>query len=53
MMKQAVMFLSGLFVPRPVPRASEGLPQRSRMTDYDQPLVWVPLLLMLFGMVMV
>ncbi|MDF3034868.1 MAG: ftsW [Paucimonas sp.] len=27
--------------------------QRSRMMEYDQPLVWVVLLLMLFGMVMV
>ena len=27
--------------------------QRSRMMEYDQPLVWVALLLMLFGMVMV
>ena len=34
---------------RPVP----GLAQRSRMMEYDQPLVWVVLLLMLFGMVMV
>lgn len=29
------------------------LAQRSRMMEYDQPLVWVILLLMLFGMVMV
>src|SRR3954467_2042638 len=29
------------------------LTQRSRMMEYDQPLVWVVLLLMLFGMVMV
>ena len=34
---------------RPVP----GLAQRSRMMEYDQPLVWVVVLLMLFGMVMV
>jgi cell division protein FtsW len=34
---------------QPVP----GLAQRSRMAEYDQPLVWVTLLLMLFGMVMV
>lgn len=34
---------------KPVP----GMVQRSRMMDYDQPLVWVVLLLMLFGMVMV
>jgi len=30
-----------------------GLAQRSKMMEYDQPLVWVVLLLMLFGMVMV
>src|ERR1700747_1981044 len=30
-----------------------GLTQRSNMLEYDQPLVWVILLLMLFGMVMV
>ncbi|RFB67869.1 putative lipid II flippase FtsW [Herbaspirillum sp. 3R11] len=30
-----------------------GIEQRSRMMEYDQPLVWVVLLLMLFGMVMV
>jgi len=30
-----------------------GLAQRSRMMEYDQLLVWVVLLLMLFGMVMV
>ncbi|NMM27040.1 MAG: putative lipid II flippase FtsW [Glaciimonas sp.] len=30
-----------------------GLPQRSRMMEYDQPLIWVVVLLMLFGMVMV
>jgi cell division protein FtsW len=29
------------------------LEQRSKMMEYDQPLVWVVLLLMLFGMVMV
>ena len=27
--------------------------QRSKMMEYDQPLVWVVVLLMLFGMVMV
>jgi cell division protein FtsW len=41
-------FLTNAGVP-PVP----GLAQRSRMAEYDQPLVWVTLLLMLFGMVMV
>jgi len=30
-----------------------GVMQRSKMMDYDQPLVWVVLLLMLLGMVMV
>jgi cell division protein FtsW len=33
------------------PRGAGG--QRSKMMDYDQPLVWVVVLLMLFGMVMV
>ena len=30
-----------------------GIAQRSKMMEYDQPLVWVILILMLFGMVMV
>jgi cell division protein FtsW len=30
-----------------------GVSQRSKMMEYDQPLVWVVLILMLFGMVMV
>lgn len=30
-----------------------GVAQRSKMMEYDQPLVWVILILMLFGMVMV
>lgn len=30
-----------------------SLSQRSKMMEYDQPLVWVTILLMLFGMVMV
>ncbi|MBC7575241.1 MAG: putative lipid II flippase FtsW [Herminiimonas sp.] len=34
-------------------RPVDGLAQRSKMMEYDQPLVWVVLLLMLFGMVMV
>ncbi|EGF33798.1 Cell division protein FtsW [Oxalobacteraceae bacterium IMCC9480] len=33
--------------------AGKTLSQRSTMSTYDQPLVWVVLLLMLFGMVMV
>ena len=35
------------------PRSAEALTARSRVMEYDQPLVWVVLLLMLFGMVMV
>lgn len=31
----------------------KSLPQRSKMMEYDQPLIWVVVLLMLFGMVMV
>ncbi|WP_076593339.1 putative lipid II flippase FtsW [Herminiimonas arsenitoxidans] len=34
-------------------KAVNSLDQRSKMMAYDQPLVWVVLLLMLFGMVMV
>ena len=34
-------------------KAGKTLSQRSTMSTYDQPLVWVVLLLMLFGMVMV
>ncbi|MES2024703.1 MAG: putative lipid II flippase FtsW [Pseudomonadota bacterium] len=34
-------------------KAVSSLDQRSKMMAYDQPLVWVVLLLMLFGMVMV
>ena len=33
--------------------ASEALAQQPRIAEYDQVLVWVTLLLMLFGMVMV
>ncbi|BBB65042.1 putative lipid II flippase FtsW [Undibacterium sp. YM2] len=35
------------------PPASTNLVSRSKMMDYDQPLVWVTIILMLFGMVMV
>ncbi len=35
------------------PVATAYLPKRSTMMEYDQPLVWVTVLLMLFGMVMV
>ncbi|MBK4733549.1 putative lipid II flippase FtsW [Noviherbaspirillum pedocola] len=34
-------------------KASEALSQRPRMAEYDQLLIWVTVLLMLFGMVMV
>lgn len=34
-------------------KGAAGIEQRSRMMEYDQPLVWVVVLLMLFGMVMV
>ena len=34
-------------------RPLDGVAQRSKMMEYDQPLVWVILILMLFGMVMV
>ncbi|MFC7299218.1 putative lipid II flippase FtsW [Herminiimonas aquatilis] len=37
----------------PVQKGVPSLNQRSKMMAYDQPLVWVVLLLMLFGMVMV
>jgi cell division protein FtsW len=48
-MKFALPFLSA-----PAAKASiPSLEQRSKMMEYDQPLVWVVLLLMLFGMVMV
>ncbi|MES2831290.1 MAG: putative lipid II flippase FtsW [Pseudomonadota bacterium] len=35
------------------PRPMDSLARRSTVMEYDQPLVWVVLLLMLFGMVMV
>jgi len=34
-------------------RSQDGFLPRSKMMEYDQPLVWVVILLMLFGMVMV
>ena len=49
-------FLGNLNLPFFSGRASSPAPtrvQRSTMMEYDQPLVWVILLLMLFGMVMV
>lgn len=48
-MKFALPFFSS-----PSPQAPlRGVAQRSKMMEYDQPLVWVTVLLMLFGMVMV
>lgn len=41
------------FFPGAAPKSLQNLGQRSKMTEYDQPLVWVVLALMLFGMVMV
>jgi cell division protein FtsW len=41
------------FSSAPAKQPPSGLAQRSKMMDYDQPLVWVVVLLMLFGMVMV
>lgn len=35
------------------PPSNTNLVSRSKMMDYDQPLVWVTIILMLFGMVMV
>jgi cell division protein FtsW len=51
-MKFAVPFFSPTPVQKSLPGLTQG-PQRSRMMEYDQPLVWVTVLLMLFGMVMV
>lgn len=34
-------------------QAASGVAHRSKMMEYDQPLIWVTVLLMLFGMVMV
>jgi cell division protein FtsW len=48
-MRFALPFFSSGAAPKPV----SSLSQRSRMMEYDQPLVWVTVLLMLFGMVMV
>ena len=39
--------------PASTPPLARGAGQRSKMMEYDQPLAWVVLLLMLFGMVMV
>ncbi|HEY8101500.1 MAG TPA: putative lipid II flippase FtsW [Burkholderiaceae bacterium] len=48
-MKFALPFLSASAATPSIP----SLEQRSKMMEYDQPLVWVVVLLMLFGMVMV
>ncbi len=48
-MKFALPFFSSAAPKTPV----GSLAQRSKMMEYDQPLVWVTVLLMLFGMVMV
>jgi len=47
--KFALPFFAGNTAKQPL----TGLAQRSKMMEYDQLLVWVVLLLMLFGMVMV
>jgi cell division protein FtsW len=41
------------FSSSPAPTPLPGVVQRSKMMEYDQPLIWVVVLLMLFGMVMV
>lgn len=48
-MKFALPTFSSGSAPKPI----SGLSQRSKMMEYDQPLVWVTVLLMLFGLVMV
>ncbi|WP_136413211.1 MULTISPECIES: putative lipid II flippase FtsW [unclassified Noviherbaspirillum] len=48
-MKFAMPSFSSPSAQAPLP----GVVQRSKMMEYDQPLVWVVVLLMLFGMVMV
>ncbi|KRB92326.1 putative lipid II flippase FtsW [Noviherbaspirillum sp. Root189] len=48
-MKFALPSFSSSSQKAPIP----GVVQRSKMMEYDQPLVWVVVLLMLFGMVMV
>lgn len=45
--------LPSFFASASAQKPIERLPQRSKMMEYDQPLVWVVLLLMLLGMVMV
>src|SRR5437016_12708843 len=58
-MKLAMPSIVGWFASKPAQkpqdRSKAGGPveQRSKMMEYDQPLVWVTLLLMLLGMVMV
>src|SRR5690606_2871545 len=45
--------LPSLFRSAPDKKPVPSLEQRSKMMAYDQPLVWVVILLMLYGMVMV
>ncbi|GGC81766.1 putative lipid II flippase FtsW [Undibacterium terreum] len=52
-MKLALTSLSKWLPFSAEPPAASHLAQRSRMMEYDQPLIWVTLILMLFGMVMV
>src|SRR3954468_21108972 len=41
------------FAPASAQASMPGVVQRSKMMEYDQPLIWVVVLLMLLGMVMV
>ncbi|WP_394778012.1 putative lipid II flippase FtsW [Undibacterium sp.] len=52
-MRQALTSLSKWLPFSAEPVAASHLAKRSRMMEYDQPLIWVTLILMLFGMVMV
>ena len=52
-MKQLLLSLNKWLPTATDPVATAYLPKRSTMMEYDQPLVWVTMLLMLFGVVMV
>lgn len=52
-MKQLVLTLNRWLPFAAEPAAPAHLGKRSKMMEYDQPLVWVTMILMLFGMVMV
>ena len=52
-MKQLLLSLNKWLPTSPDPVATAYLPKRSTMMEYDQALVWVTMLLMLFGVVMV